>query len=98
MKKYILDFVFDEKTGTSDIVIDFHDESMNSLEINEGIRDGSLQEELLSVVEDFFGEEIAENVRNKKIGMICLDNQPKKTENKNENQEITSNSSEENTL
>lgn len=76
MRKYILDFMFNERTGATNIVVDFHDQSMTALEINEGIRDGSLRDELLGVVEDFFGDKIADDVRNGKIDMICLDDHP----------------------
>ncbi|WP_372365591.1 hypothetical protein [Candidatus Uabimicrobium sp. HlEnr_7] len=76
MRKYILDFVFNERTGATNIVVDFHDQSMTPLEINTGIRDGSLRDELLEVVKDFFGDKIADEVKSGKLDMICLDDEP----------------------
>jgi nanoRNase/pAp phosphatase (c-di-AMP/oligoRNAs hydrolase) len=76
MRKFILDFVFNEKTGESKIVIDFNDDSMSALEMNESIRDGQVREDVLNVTESVFGKDIADQARANRIKLVCLDHHP----------------------
>lgn len=76
MARYTLDFIFDEKTGESRIVIDFQDDSLSTLEINENIRSGELRERIVELATDMYGPEIAEGVRAGRIPVVCLDEHP----------------------
>jgi len=76
MRKYILDFEFDEVTGESRIVIDLLDDSMSAMEMNQSIRAGEVREEILNVAGKLFGEEVARQAREGKIGLVCLDDHP----------------------
>ena len=76
MSRYILDLIFDERSGDVKVVVDFHDPSLTSFEINQAIREGELREELLGVVAQVLGNELAERVRGGEVDMVCLDDQP----------------------
>lgn len=80
MRKYILDFIFDEFTGQSKIVLDFNDDSMSILEINQAVMEGEIREEITMLAGKMFGEAIEQSIRNGKIELICLDNHPEERE------------------
>jgi hypothetical protein len=72
----ILDFQFDHVTGESRIVIDFHDESLTALEINEAIQSGALREQAVNLADRVLGSDIANRVRRGEIPLVCLDHEP----------------------
>lgn len=76
MRKFILDFEFNEKTGTTRIVVDFNDPSMSNIEINDAIRSGELLDEILKEAGKLFGDNVANRVRNGEIAAVCLDHHP----------------------
>lgn len=76
MRKFIIDFEFNQSTGETRIVIDFNDDSMSAVEINEAIRSGELLEEVLKKSSELFGDSVAQQVRDGKIAAVCLDNHP----------------------
>lgn len=76
MKRFTLDFEFNEVTGTSRIVVDFNDDSMTAVEINEAIKSGELLEEVVRQAADVFGENVAQQVRAGNLKAICLDHHP----------------------
>ncbi|MBF0406378.1 MAG: hypothetical protein HQM10_03410 [Candidatus Riflebacteria bacterium] len=76
MRKFIIDFEFNEVTGATRILVDFNDDSMSSVEINDAIRSGELLEEVLKQTAGVFGNTIAEQVRSGKIAAVCLDHHP----------------------
>ncbi|MDD3147276.1 MAG: hypothetical protein PHD82_08245 [Candidatus Riflebacteria bacterium] len=76
MRKFILDFEFNEKTGATRIVVDFNDPSMSTIEINEAIRNGEILEEVLKETGRLFGDNVASRVRNGEIAAVCLDHHP----------------------
>ncbi len=76
MKKFIIDFEFNERTGESRVVIDFVDESMSALEMNEAIRSGDVQNEVADQAATLLGAEVAAGVRNGTIKLVCLDHHP----------------------
>ena len=83
MRKYILDFVFDQVSGESKIIVDFNDDSMTILEINEAIHDGEIRENIIALTENIFGQQIAYSLRNGNIELVCLDNHPEEIESIN---------------
>jgi hypothetical protein len=91
MKKFTIDLEFDEVTGDSRILVDFNDDSMTALEINESIQSGELLEEVVEQAGAVLGENVAQQIRNGELKAICLDNHP---ELKNIEQGILINSSE----
>ncbi len=76
MKKFTLDLEFNEVTGASRIVVDFNDDSMTAVEINESIRSGELLDEVVRVAADVFGENVAGQVRDGRLTAVCLDHHP----------------------
>ena len=76
MAKYIIDLVFDDKTGAVKLTIDFHDPSSTQLELVESIRSGELREDVLDQVAAIFGDELAGRVRSGEVEMLCLDDHP----------------------
>ncbi len=76
MRRFILDFVFDEKTGESRIVVELQDDSMTALELNESIRGGEVREAAIKEITGIFGEEIGKSIRAGKTGLVCQDNEP----------------------
>lgn len=76
MRKFIIDFEFNEKTGESRIVVDFNDDSMSAIEINDAIRSGELLEEVIKQAGSIFGGNVADQVRNGRIAAVCLDHHP----------------------
>ncbi|HNX74161.1 MAG TPA: hypothetical protein PLM07_02625 [Candidatus Rifleibacterium sp.] len=76
MRKFILDFEFNETTGATRIIVDFSDPSMSNVEINEAIRNGELLEEVLKEAGQVFGDNVANRVRNGEIAAVCLDHHP----------------------
>lgn len=82
MARYTLDFLFDERTGESRIVIDFQDDSLSTLEINDNIRSGELKERIVELATGMFGPEIGEGVRAGRIPVVCLDDHPELDERK----------------
>ena len=76
MRKFIIDFEFNEKTGSTRIVVDFNDPSMSNVEINDAIRSGELLEEVLKETGRVFGNNVASRVRNGEIAAVCLDHHP----------------------
>lgn len=73
---YILDFVFNENTGESQITVDFYDESLTNMEINLAIMDGEIRENVTRKVGEIFGSDIENQVRNGNINLVCLDDHP----------------------
>lgn len=71
-----MDFIFDEKTGKSSILIDFQDEEMTALEMNETIRSGELRERILEAAEAMLGTKARQDLESGRIGLVCLDNEP----------------------
>ncbi|MGM0600273.1 MAG: hypothetical protein ACQETH_10710 [Candidatus Rifleibacteriota bacterium] len=90
MKKFTIDLEFDEVTGDSRILVDFNDDSMTALEINESIQSGELLEEVVEQAGEVLGENIARQIREGRLKALCLDNHP---ELKNIEQGILINSS-----
>lgn len=76
MRKFILDFEFNEQSGETRIVVDFNDPSMSNVEINEAIRSGELLDLVLLEAGRLFGENVAGQVRDGKIAAVCLDHHP----------------------
>ena len=76
MKKYVLDFEFDESSGESYLLIDVQDESMTALELNEAIQSGETRDEVLRLTEELFGSRLAEQVRSGRLPLVCLDDHP----------------------
>lgn len=76
MKRFTLDFEFNEVTGSSRIVVDFNDDSMTAIEINEAIRSGELLEEVVRQAAEVFGNNVAQQVRDGRMTAVCLDNHP----------------------
>ena len=76
MRKFILDFEFNETTGATRIIVDFSDPSMSNIEINDAIRNGELLEEVLKEAGQVFGENVANRVRTGEIAAVCLDHHP----------------------
>lgn len=76
MRKFTLDFEFNEVTGSSRIVVDFNDDSMTAVEINEAIKSGELLEEVVRQAAEVFGENVAQQVKNGNLKAICLDHHP----------------------
>jgi hypothetical protein len=76
MKKFTLDFEFNEVTGSSRIVVDFNDDSMTAVEINESIKSGELLEEVVRQAAEIFGENVAQQVKSGNLKAICLDHHP----------------------
>lgn len=73
---YILDFVFNENTGESQITVDFYDESLTNMEINLAIMDGEIRENVTRKVGEIFGSDIENQVRQGNINLVCLDDHP----------------------
>lgn len=76
MRKFILDFEFNEVTGETRIVVDFNDDSMSNIEINEAIRNGEMLESVILEAGKVFGEQVAARVRSGEIAAVCLDHHP----------------------
>ena len=76
MKKFILDFEFNETTGSTNLTIDFQDPSLTSFEINESIKSGELLENVIDKAREIFGDDIADKVTSGELKAICLDNHP----------------------
>ena len=76
MRKFIIDFEYNEASGRSSIVVDFNDDSMTNIEINEAVRSGEILEEVVKQAALIFGEEVAQQVRDGRIEAICLDHHP----------------------
>ena len=76
MAKFIIDLVFNEETGDLQLTVDFNDPSMTALELNEGIQSGEIREDVLHMVEEVFGTELARDIRAGNTEMICLDHDP----------------------
>ena len=76
MRKFVLDFVFDEISGESRITVDVVDDEATTLELNEAIRSGEIREEVLKRAGALFGPEVARQAREGSIGVVCLDHHP----------------------
>jgi len=76
LRKFIIDFEFNESTGESRITVDFNDDSMSAIEINDAIRSGELLEEVIKQASAIFGNNVADQVRSGKIAAVCLDHHP----------------------
>jgi hypothetical protein len=76
MRKFIIDFEYNEVSGRSSIVVDFNDDGLTNIEINEAIRSGEILEEVIKKTAEIFGEEVAQQVRDGRLEAICLDNHP----------------------
>jgi hypothetical protein len=81
MRKFTIDLEFNEITGATRIVVDFNDDSMSAVEINEAIRNGELLEEILLQTGGLFGHDVARQVREGKIEAVCLDHHPELKKN-----------------
>lgn len=76
MKKFTLDFEFNEQTGNSRILVDFDDDSMTAVEINESIKSGELLDAVVEQAAAVFGDNVARQIREGRLTAICLDNHP----------------------
>ncbi len=76
MRKFILDFIFDEKTGESNIVIDFNDDSLSAMEINDSIQSGELREKAVELAGKLYGNGVADGIKDGRIKILCLDHHP----------------------
>ncbi len=76
MPKYQLDLIYDQGTGQVELLIDMIDQSRTLLEIQEGIEDGTLREEVLTHISRHWGESLAHQVREGTVGMRCTDTSP----------------------
>ena len=76
MAKYVIDLVFDQRTGAVKLTVDFNDPGMTQLELVDAIRDGEVRDDVLRQVAAVFGDELAERVRAGELDMICLDDHP----------------------
>ncbi len=84
MRKFIIDFEFNQTTGATRIIVDFNDPSMSSIEINEAIRNGELLEDVLKETGRLFGDNVADQVRKGEIAAVCLDHHPELRKNEGE--------------
>jgi hypothetical protein len=75
MRRFILDFVYDETLGRAQIRIDVGDESLTALELNESIRSGEMRDQVIDLAEQVFGAATAAQVRAGQIDLVCLDHQ-----------------------
>jgi hypothetical protein len=73
MPKYQLDLIHDQGTGQVELLIDMIDQSRSMLDIQEGIEDGSLREEVLQHISRHWGDSLAQQVRDGAVGMRCTD-------------------------
>lgn len=80
MRKFTLDFLFDEITGESKILIDYNDSSLTVWELNQAVKDGEIREEIYSLAGKIFGEEIESQIRSGKLPVVCLDDHPEEKE------------------
>jgi len=76
MRKFIIDFEYNEASGRSSIVVDFNDDSMTNVEINEAVRSGEILEEVIKQAALIFGEDVAQQVRDGRLAAVCLDHHP----------------------
>lgn len=76
MPKYQLDLIYDQGTGQVELLIDMIDQNRSMLEIQEGIEDGTLREEVLQHIARHWGESLARQVRDGTVGMRCTDTSP----------------------
>lgn len=76
MRKFIIDFEYNEASGRSSIVVDFNDDSMTNIEINEAVRSGEILEEVIKQTALIFGEDVAQQVRDGRLAAVCLDHHP----------------------
>jgi hypothetical protein len=73
MSKFYLDLIFNESTGNVEFLIDIVNPSLTPLDIQEGIEDGSLKEEVLAHVRKNWGEDFADQLASGEVGMKCTD-------------------------
>ena len=76
MRKYVLEFMFDEATGESRIVIDVQDDSLTALEMNEEIQSGAMREDIIGRAGALFGPGVERSLRAGTMPLICLDHHP----------------------
>ncbi|RCK81653.1 MAG: hypothetical protein OZSIB_0787 [Candidatus Ozemobacter sibiricus] len=76
MKKIILDFSFDQRTGETKIVVDYEDPELSTLELNEAIRSGEIRDEVIALAGRMFGDDVAGRLRDGRIPLVCLDHHP----------------------
>lgn len=76
MRKIVLDFVFDERSGDTRIVVGYEDPDLSTLELNEAIRDGRVRDEIIALAETMFGQDIAGRLRDGRIPLVCTDHHP----------------------
>ena len=76
MKRFTLDFEFNEVTGSSRILVDFNDDSMTAIEINDAIRSGELLDEVVEQASQIFGDNVAQQIKDGRMTAVCLDNHP----------------------
>ncbi len=76
MRKIILDFSFDQRTGEANIVVDYEDPELSTLELNEAIRSGEIRDEVIALAGRMFGEDVAGRLRDGKIPLVCTDHHP----------------------
>lgn len=76
MKRFTIDFEFNEITGSSRILVDFNDDSMTAIEINEAIKSGEMLEEVVQKASQVFGDNVAQQIRDGRMAAVCLDNHP----------------------
>jgi len=58
------------------LLVDIQDPGMTSIEIQEGIEDGSLEDEIISYVDKTWGDDLANQLRSGVLGLTCLDTKP----------------------
>ena len=76
MRKIVVDLVLDTQSGEARVVVDYHDPSLSTLELNEAIREGEIREQVLGAVGRVLGEPVAEAVRSGALDLVCLDDHP----------------------
>ena len=76
MRKIVLDFVFDERTGESRIVVGYEDPELTTLELNEAIRGGQVRDEVIALAGSVFGADVGGRLRDGKIPVVCTDHHP----------------------
>jgi len=73
MTKYQIDLIYDKQSGQVEFLIDILDPSRTALDIQEGIENGSLEQEVLEHIEANWGKELADQVRSGAVRMKCTD-------------------------
>jgi hypothetical protein len=70
---FTIDMVYSQGSGTVQLVLDWSDPALTTLDIEEGLQDGSLREAVLEQVRQSLGDELAEQLAAGIVPMICAD-------------------------